>query len=171
MNRSKRIAFVAHCLLNSNSKVIGYAEESGAIVRVIQPYIDAGVGIIQLPCPEMTFLGLERWGMTYNQYDTPAYRRHCHKLLIPIVDQIQMYAENGYCIEAILGIEGSPSCGVTFTFTGYTGGRMNSLFGSCEQASTCLASSKISAKGVFIDELEQLLLQRKITIPITGIEE
>ena len=34
------------------------------------------VGVIQLPCPEATFLGMRRWGMTREQYDVPAFRRH-----------------------------------------------------------------------------------------------
>jgi len=171
MNRSKRVVFVAHCLLNSNAKVVGYAEEPGVFTRELQPYINQGVGIVQLPCPEITFLGINRWGMTQDQYDTPSYRRHCQQLLTPIVDQIELYLRFGYTVEGILGIEGSPSCGVGYTFVGYQGGRIQCLLESPEAANSIAQSEQKNIKGIYIDELAKLLEARKIVAPIIGIEE
>jgi predicted secreted protein len=60
MKRSRRIALVSHCLLNVNAKVEGLAEYQG-VHPVIEGLSAAGFGVIQLPCLEMTHMGMKRW--------------------------------------------------------------------------------------------------------------
>lgn len=163
VKRSKRIVVMCHCLLNSNSKISGLALYSGALLPVVNKYIDAGVGIIQLPCPEMTYLGLKRWGMTRDQYDTPFYRRHCIEILRPYVDQISEYIRNEYSIECLIGVDGSPSCGFRFTCEGYCGGVID---GAPSQS-----FQEIPGQGVFIRELSTLLTQRNISLQFDAINE
>ena len=82
-----------------------------------------GAGIVQLPCPESTCLGMNRWGMSRDQYDHPSYRSHCRRpLLLPTVDQLAGFARAGYEIIGVIGVDGSASCGVTLTPVGFTGG-------------------------------------------------
>jgi len=81
MKRSKKLVLLAHCILNVNSKVVGLAQYAGALEDLVCGHIRRGSGLIQLPCPETTFLGLKRWGMTREQYDTPFYRSHCRNIL------------------------------------------------------------------------------------------
>lgn len=165
MQRSRRIVVMAHCILNSNSKVRGLSSYSGALEPVVLDYIGQGVGIIQLPCPEMTFLGLKRWGMTREQYDTAAYRKHCRKLVGPYIDQIQEYLANDYAVECIIGIDGSPSCGVNFTCTGYSGGEMEDAYAQLKNL------RELPGRGVMFEILAELLAERGINIPFVGIDE
>ncbi len=58
--RSKRVILVAHCLLNQNAKLDACAHYPGAMKEVAQLLVASGVGIVQLPCPELAYLGLDR---------------------------------------------------------------------------------------------------------------
>ena len=58
--RSKRVIFVAHCILNQNAISDGTADYPGSHVDIIRTLLDAQVGIIQMPCPELCCLGLDR---------------------------------------------------------------------------------------------------------------
>jgi len=162
--RSRRIIALAHCHLNSNSKVLGLACYPGARAEVVAPLIEGGVGIVQLPCPEASFLGMKRWGMTVEQYDTPAYRRHCRKILRTTVDTLRALADDGCTIEGVIGVEGSPSCGVETTCGGYAGGELEDASG--QQA------ARIPGRGVFFDELRGMLAEVGLgDVPFSGVED
>lgn len=163
MKRSKKIVILSHCILNANSKIYGVCQYQGNIKSVISKYLEENVGIIQLPCPELTYLGLNRWGMTKEQYNNPGYIRHCRKLLEPILDQIKMYLSDGYNILEVVGIDGSPTCGANFSCGGYTGGDI-SLAPNQEEYI-------IEEKGVFIEEFQKMLKEEDIELKFTGINE
>jgi len=160
-NRSRRIVVVAHCVLNANSKVCGLASYRGAITSLVSQLVDQGAGIVQLPCPETSFLGMRRWGMTYEQYDTPAYRRHCRSILVTVVDELAAFADAGYLLERVIGIDGSPSCGVTSTCAGYAGGEVVAV-PACAKTAGC---------GVFTEVLQAMLAENKLNIPFEGVDE
>lgn len=65
------------------------------------------------PCPEFTFLGLDRPSMTYEEYNNEEYRTHCRKILLPIIEQLKEYTCAGYEIVGSLAIQSSPSCDPT----------------------------------------------------------
>jgi predicted secreted protein len=165
MKRKRKLIILAHCILNVNSKVEGLAVYSGAMKSLVTDYINNDYGIIQLPCPETTFCGLQRWGMSRNQYDHPNYRRHCREILIPVVDQIQLYNESGYIIEEIVCINGSPSCGLDIVKTGYKGGLVNT------EATNPDIIKEIHGKGIFIDELDKMLNDRGLKVKFKAIDE
>lgn len=110
MQRSKKILLVSHCILNQNTVIEGEARSLGAIPSALEWINEEGMGVLQLPCPEFTFLGLERPPMTYEEYDNEAYRLHCEKILKPVIEQLIEYKKCGYEITGILGIQSSPSC-------------------------------------------------------------
>lgn len=110
MQRSKKILLVSHCILNQNTVIEGEARSLGAIPSALEWIYEEGLGVVQLPCPEFTFLGLERPPMTYEEYDNDAYREHCKKILKPVIEQIMEYKRCGYEITGVLGIQSSPSC-------------------------------------------------------------
>lgn len=110
MQRSKKILLVSHCILNQNTVIENEARAEGAILSATEWATKEGFGILQLPCPEFTFLGLNRPSMTYEQYNTPEYRKHCRKILDPVLNQAIEYLKNGFEIAGLLGIKGSPSC-------------------------------------------------------------
>ncbi|NLL36185.1 MAG: hypothetical protein GX256_01535 [Fretibacterium sp.] len=158
------MVLLAHCILNPNAKVAGIAQTPGAIPGIVAGLLRDGVGIIQLPCPEQTFGGSRRWGMSREQYDTPQFRRHCDTLLEGVVDQTEDYLRNGYRVLGIVGVDGSPSCGVERTCAGYTGGEIASmrLFPEC---------FTIEGRGVFLERLMSMLHERGLLIPAVGMNE
>lgn len=165
MLRSKKIALVAHCILNANAKVKGLATYAGIMPFVINQLSVKGYGLIQLPCPELTLLGLRRWGQTLEQYQTPFYRNHCIRLSKEIIPQLIEYQENGYRADLLIGIDGSPSCGVHQTCSGDWGGCF-----SCPnlQIDPCI---KIDGRGVFIECLLEIAEDNGIHLARLGIDE
>ncbi|USK54490.1 hypothetical protein LIS82_23545 [Cytobacillus solani] len=113
MQRNKKILLVSHCIFNQNTVIEGEARSFGAIPTVLDWIQKEGLGVIQLPCPEFTFLGLERPSMTYEEYDNEEYRQHCRKILLPVLEQLMEYKKCDYQITGILGIQSSPSCDMT----------------------------------------------------------
>ncbi|WP_461613618.1 CD3072 family TudS-related putative desulfidase [Clostridium sp. Marseille-QA1073] len=115
MKRSKKICLVTHCILNGNAKVEGLCNYKGAVKEVVEFLMNKDFGIIQLPCPEINLYGIKRWGHVKEQFNTPYFRENCTSLLKPIINQIEDYKNNGYEIALVLGIDGSPSCGINYT--------------------------------------------------------
>jgi len=138
--RSRKIVVVAHCILNQNSRVLGIAYYPGMVNKIFDVLRKYEVGVIQMPCPELTYAGLLRVSQTKEQYDTPAFRRHCRQIAAGIADQIEEYLKNDFKVSAILGVDGSPTCGVDETST-----------------------------GIFIEELQSELKERKVAVPMRGV--
>lgn len=164
MNRSKKVVILAHCILNSNAKVTPLAKYEGVLKEAVKGFIDDGTGLIQLPCPESTYLGMNRWGMSKDQYDHPSYRRHCREILRPYLDQVETFIKADYEIFGIIGVNGSPSCGVSKTSIGIKGGVTTD--------SNPFEDIKfIKACGVFMDELKNSLDKRNINLKFMAIDE
>jgi predicted secreted protein len=136
----QEILVLAHCLQNPFTRVKGLESLD---FRPEGP-------TIQLPCPEALYLGLDRWAATKNQLDVPEFRRFCRSLIAHYVDLIEMLARQNVWIK-IIGIAGSPSCGVATTSSGYAGGRVR----EAEHA-------RVSGRGVFMEELLAELERRKV---------
>jgi len=152
MNRSKRMVLLSHCLLNANSKVQGYAIYGDILTTLLNKLQEKGLGIVQLPCPEQTYLGMARCGKSREEYNTHSYRGHCQDLLISLIDSIKDYKKNGYSIVGLIGIKGSPSCGVNYTYNKGKGGITK-------------------GKGVFIEVLQELLEKENIRLPFVEVDE
>jgi predicted secreted protein len=168
MNRGNKYVLISHCLLNVNSKVKGYGIYSGALADLVVPLVNEGIGLFQLPCPEATFAGIRRWGMTVEQYDIPAYRRHSRILLQHVLDQVQDDMNNGVSVLGAIGVDGSPSCGVDLTCYGYSGGQIGS---GCAVEESRKNVRIDSGQGVFFRELKAMLEERNISIPFAAINE
>jgi len=108
------VAFVAHCLLNQNSKVGDGAHCAGIYSPVVDVLRDQGWRIEQMPCPELAFIGLNRFWAVREQLDTIAYRKHCRRLAATVADMIAVRAGRGEEV-VLIGVEGSPSMGVRIT--------------------------------------------------------
>jgi len=154
--RSGRIAIVAHCILNQNSRVLGLAERSSMITEIVEFFLRKNIGILQMPCPELTYAGVSRQPQTKDQYNTIMFRNHCRKITKEIADQIQDYEKGGIDIEIVIGVDGSPSCGVNETSKGST----------CENMSK---NGRVKGSGILIEQLRFALKERKISIPFYGI--
>jgi len=168
MKRKKKIVLMCHCILNANSKVEGLATYPAALNEVLAPLIERGIGIIQLPCPELTCYGIKRWGHVKEQFDNPYFRRHCQNIFKPYIDQIIDYTEHGYEIVGLLGIDGSPSCGVDLTCSAPWGGELEA---TKDLEARLGKVDMIPAPGIFISEIKKTLEGLDLHIPILGIDE
>jgi predicted secreted protein len=150
--RSRRIAFIAHCLLNQNAKVAGMAGWPALVNPVIEVLSQANVGIVQLPCPETEHFGLDRLtgDDTKERYDCPEYRAFCSRLSQQIVRQVKQYLDAGYQVVCILGVEGSPSCSVSTVPT---------------------RDGPVAGSGVFFEVLLAELRRAGIGVPVIGVPE
>jgi len=144
---SKEITVAAHCLLNPLTRVKGL---------VPLPFQPEGP-TVQLPCPEALYLGLERWAVTRNQLDVPQFRRFCRTLIEGYADLLEMLAHQGARL-CIVGVAGSPSCGVVTTSSGYTGG----LPGAAEHV-------RVAGRGVFMEELLAELERRGVAARVEEV--
>lgn len=167
MKREKKIILVAHCILNVNAKVMGIAGEKGGS-PFIGELLKKGYGIIQLPCLEMIVYGSQRWGIVYEQNDFPGFRERCREALRPIVRQVEDYAQHGYEITAVIGVDGSPTCGVNETVTGRWGGEFNRENDFTARLET-LEESK--GAGVFMEELKAMLDEGGIKTKFLAVSE
>lgn len=148
MERSKKVVFVSHALLNQNAMPKGCERAPGVIKEIVELLAEAGVGIVQIPCPEMEFFGLERRPKTKDSVDTKAYRTACKKLAVQVLQQIEMYLKKNYSVVGILGVEFSPTWAVHQIHNG---------------------TRSIPGKGVFIEELENEMRKKRFQVPIIGI--
>ena len=155
------VAFVAHCLLNQNSKVGDGAHCAGVYSPVIDTLRDKGWRIEQMPCPELAFTGLNRFWAVREQLDTPAYRRHCARLAEAVAAAIAVRVTRGEDV-VLVGVEGSPSMGVTITSSDpQRGGRPEWPDGTAEH---------ISGEGIFVEEIRTALARRGINYPRVASE-
>ncbi|MCW3994135.1 MAG: hypothetical protein NWE85_06200, partial [Candidatus Bathyarchaeota archaeon] len=148
--RSGRIAIVAHCILNQNSRVLGLAERPSMITEIVGFFLLGKIGILQMPCPELTYAGVLRQPQTKDQYNTIMFRGHCRKIAKEIVDQIQDYAKCGINTEIIIGVDGSPSCSVNETSKGKPCGNMSK-------------HERVKGSGILIEQLCFALKERKMS--------
>ena len=161
-SRSKRVIILAHCLLNQNSISDGTADFPSQFVELIEFLMKNKIGMIQLPCPELHCLGLDRGdcnGTNRSILDENTRIRaliteddhivQLHEKAEEIAHQIQEYDRYGFQILGVIGVNRSPSCGVETT----------SKLGKEE-----------SGKGVFMKIILETLTKYGIKIPMIGIK-
>jgi len=155
--RSRRIVLLAHCLLNQNAKVAGLATHPGIFSPILDLLEEAGVGVVQLPCPEFTHLGPSRpiGTDTVEQYDTPQYRAACLELARSAAAQAASFREAGNSVLCVLGVEGSPSCSVS------RAPRLDSRDRSKLQP----------GMGIFLEALQNQFAAAGLDTPFLGIPE
>jgi predicted secreted protein len=155
------VAFVAHCLLNQNSKVDGGAVCAGVYSPAVDLLRARGWRIEQMPCPELAFTGLNRFWAVREQQDTLAYRRHCRKIVASVAAAIAVRVRQGEDV-VLIGVEGSPSMGVCITSSDpRRGGRPEWPDGAPEL---------VPGEGVYIEELKRELVVRGVSLPrIVGV--
>ncbi len=130
--RGGRVVFVSHCLLNQNVRYLGGATRPAAVDELVDAWRSAGLGVVQMPCPEQC-----AWGGVCKRYTLPVYgadrtwwrplrlpatrlflaytRLVYRRLALRLAAQIGDYIGSGYQVQAVVGIGGSPSCGVRTT--------------------------------------------------------
>jgi uncharacterized protein YbbK (DUF523 family) len=188
-HRGRRVVFLAHCLLNENTRYLGGAGREGAIHEILEPCLKQGVGIVQLPCPEQ-----HAWGgalkrgllLFYGSERTLRYRfrgvllrvfvwytrRIYRKLARVTADQIRDYETSGMTVLGVIGVDASPSCGVHRTLdlrTGLEGvARMDRNAATSEDINRIVRGAVISGQGMYIELLRKELDRHGLPIPMTA---
>lgn len=156
--RSRKIIFVSSCLLNVNNKVMGLSRYSSACKEVVDTLINNDFGIMQMPCPETLYSGVNRWWQTKNLYKNVGFIRHCRSLASQMVDYIENYGHVGYKVSAIISCNGSPTCGVTLTSWGNNWGGEPSIPLNYED-------TLIEGMGIYTEELVKEIECRHFPVP------
>ena len=112
--RSGKIVVVSHCILNVHSLEDNLAIYPGLEKEVVELLIKKGVGIYQIPCPEVDLSGIFRKALPKESYDHPKIRKVYQNLAESISQTLKWYTKKGYEIAAVIGAEGSPTCGIDF---------------------------------------------------------
>ena len=167
MKRKRNLVIMAHCLLNVNAKVEGIAAYPAAS-RIVSELIGMDYGIIQLPCIEQAMFGIRRWGIVHDQCDFPAFRKRCRELLDPIVDQIEDFISSDYEVAAIIGIDGSPTCGVNIRAAGDWYGEVGYKYGLDAKINSVFMETGM---GTMMEVLKEMLNEKGIDIPFLAIDE
>ena len=143
MSENKKVIFVPHCLLNHNVRV---NRRDKTTKDLIELFLDADVGIVQIPCPEVEFNGgLNRSIRSKKAYDTKNYRNYCRKLSLEILENVEKYLKAKYNVLGILGVEFSPTCAVHRIDNG---------------------KKIVPGKGILIEELETEMQKKNFQVPL-----
>jgi predicted secreted protein len=178
---------LSHCLLNENVRYLGGATGSGATDQVVDDVRASGIGICQVPCPEQRVWGgvLKRRMYLGLGADHTGFRR-IRRLLTPIAlayvrwqygrlarhvaTQVADYRSSGYEVVGVVGVDGSPSCGVRRTLDLH---RAIDALAACDPTSIDAASfndrvvfaNVARGEGLFIGALRRELRRRGLAIP------
>lgn len=160
--RSKKVVFIAHCFLNQNSISDGTAVYPAVFKNVIEFFMKADIGIVQMPCPEFCCLGLDR-GNIYGA-NTPVVIENTRiraemKKDIPngqldqladyVVYQILEYLKYEFKVVGIIGANRSPNCGVDTTSDNNT---------------------EMKGMGLFMEKISCRLSEKSVSIPMIGLK-
>ena len=154
--RSRRVVILAHCILNQNAKLDRCAHCPGAVTGLVDVLLEHGIGIVQMACPEMLALGLDRQTdsssvATVADEDTRIARRMREsparqiigQIACDIAQQIADYHRHGFSVIGVVGINGSPSCGVE---TNWHDGAEHDGYGEL----TAELSRQLALAGIFL---------------------
>lgn len=144
------------------------AAEEALRRKFLKKALEDGVQIIQLPCPEFLLYGSRRWGHVSDQFDTPYFRRECRRMLSDTILQLKEYRSNDsrFDVLGVVGIDGSPSCGVDYTCRGEWGGNLSDR---SDLGETIASARLVEGMGVMMDELRAMLDEEGIDLPLTGL--
>ncbi len=130
--RSRQVIFLSHCLLNENTRYLGGACRATCVREVVEECMERDLGIVQMPCPEQQAWGgvlkrtmLRAYGLRGKTLDRLrplmlwAFLFHTklmyRRLAWRVAKQAHDYARSGFTVVGVVGIDGSPSCGVSMT--------------------------------------------------------
>jgi predicted secreted protein len=148
--RGRRVVLLPHCALNQNSRVAGAAVRPAAMENLIAGLLQHNIGIIQMPCPELVLLGLDRAHLPIGaEIEKAESQAQLRRLALDLVEQIIAYRRCGVAVLAILGKNGSPTCGVETTWR----------------------CGVVPGTGAFIEEIRALLRNHRLKVKIIGIED
>jgi|YNPNPStandDraft_1061719.scaffolds.fasta_scaffold95938_2 predicted secreted protein len=149
MEKSRKVIFISHCILNQNVRPEGAERAPGVIKDILQLISEYDIGIVQIPCPQIEAGNkLDRKQRDKASYDTKSYRALCRETAKKILDLVDVYLKEGYSVVGIIGVEHSPICAVYQIKQG---------------------TRAVPGKGIFIEEVEAEMKKRRFQVPIVGV--
>jgi len=184
--RGKTVVFLSHCLLNENTRYLGGACRKACVDELIDDLQKQGIGIVQMKCPEQKtwggvlkremLMGYGIKGTLLNAFRKPYMllfiwktKRSFKKIAQDVVSEIKDYMDSGFEVMGIIGIKGSPSCGVSASmdlkksadFVAQLDiGKINKDFMNDYFYKNCL----VNKSGLFFDELKRALSANHIKV-------
>jgi predicted secreted protein len=152
--RSKKIVFISHCLLNMNTKAKGKARWPALAPLLLERFSKYELGIEQMPCPELGIFDVERERATKEMYDTPDFRKVCSGYANFVTKEIEKFQKAGIKVMAIVGIAGSPTCGAKIINAG----------------KTTKVAKRVLGQGIFVEELQKAFKSKNIEIPFVDFD-
>jgi hypothetical protein len=177
---------VSHCLLNENTRYLGGAFRRGGVDELMDGFQREGMGICQMHCPEQ-----RAWGGVLKRYLLPMYSSHgtllyrLRHLLLPlflwytrwrywllakeVARDIEDYVRSGFEVVGIVGVGGSPSCGVWCTLNLP---RSLDVVAGCPLAQldrrlmneAAIAACLREGEGLFVEALQRRLRRKHLII-------
>jgi predicted secreted protein len=187
--RNREVVFLSHCILNQSTRYPGGAGRSCCVHEIVEACIERGIGMIQLPCPEELVWGgvTKRWMIRAFGADR-AWWYPLHPLLLPIAAaitrfryrrlarkiarQIADYRHSNFALVGLIGIDGSPSCGVATTHD--LPGALSAVAGlelqshTPEEVNRALLSTSVQGEGLFIQALRNELQKQRTHLRFIG---
>ncbi|GAA4750933.1 2-thiouracil desulfurase family protein [Actinomycetospora chibensis] len=183
--RGRRVVFLSHCLLNENTRYLGGAARPGCVREIVDACAEAGLGMVQLPCPEeqawggvhkrrlLRLYGSARWlPRPLRRAALPvllAYTRWVYKRLArDAVRQIADYRRTGHEVVALVGVDGSPSCGVRrsldirVALERLAEADRESL--TTDRVNAILRATSVPGEGMFTEQVRRRLRARRIGV-------
>jgi predicted secreted protein len=188
--RSGCVVFMSHCLLNQNTRYLVGAVCPGVVTEALDPYMTDGIGIVQMPCPEQRVWrgvlkrrllwlidhpriarGAGTFSRLVNSYIRLRYRRTART----VIRDLEEYATSGFNVVAVIGLAGSPSCGVNTTSDL---GLALTAIGTCPSSGpttdwinrSVVAASSTPGQGLFIQALSEGGGRRSISVPFDEVD-
>lgn len=160
IRRLEKVAFLSHCILNQASRAWwvggGASRERGMLRDVVEVLLRHGVGAVQMECPEFSLYGNPRPPRSKDGYDTPEFKNRCREIAERTCDLMVHCLEDGrppeIRIVAVVGVENSPSCGVS-------------------RVSRTVGGETVSrpGRGHLMDALEAEMRRRGFVVPMIGV--
>jgi predicted secreted protein len=190
--RGKGIIYLNHCLLNQNTRAPGAAFRKAASNELIHILLKNELNIEQLPCLECIGTGgiqrksLDRFlpliSISIDQgwftlirplirMRLYQYRRLCKKMALKSVDAINQFLNAGCTVTGIIGMNDSPTCGVTksLDFTELVK-RMAIERNSAISLKKIIQDALIDAPSYFMGSIIDELKKRGMDIQVIGFE-
>lgn len=181
--RSKKVIFVSHCILNINVRYLGGAFRKSGINEIIDEIQKNNIGIIQMRCPEK-----EAWGGVTKPYSWlslkikssfivktfyPVFMWRTkliyRKIAKKVVKDMQNYQNSGFEIIGIVGISASPTCSISKTIDGrkfldYLSNKKVDDIKRENLNDFCIKGALVDGNGLYILELKRILKKKKMDI-------
>lgn len=120
--------------------------------------LQKGVGLLQMPCPELRAAGANRKPMTKEEYEQFGLRAEANKCAVEVADQTVAHLSSDGRVVCVIGIGRSPSCGVVTT-TGL------------DPRQSKRESTTVAGAGLFMESLALELDRRALSVPMLEVPD